>query len=190
MIINTFYIKPIICSCCKKLIKTELENSGINVIHISSGYVTMAYDEFTHQQYSIEKILNNIGFQIIVNKEKILVDLIKKTVIELIHFANNMNSIIRNTDYLVEKLNCSYFYLSAVFAKYEQHTLDDFIEFHKIEKAKELFYSAELDISEIAHILGYTNAIEFEKNFFGITGVSSSDFIRNPQLECKLMIEV
>lgn len=190
MIVKTFYVKPIICNCCIKIITNELENYGIKIIQIASGDVTLAYHKKKFIEKDIENIFNNIGFMIVVNEEKILVDKIKKAVIELIHFANNMNSIIRNTDYLVEKLDFSYFHLSALFSKYEDLTLDDFIELHKINKVKDCLKTASLTVSEIAYIMGYPNVIELDKKFEEFTGVSLKKFIKNPKMGSKLLIEI
>lgn len=190
MVIKTFYVKPIICSCCIRIVKDEMANSGINVVHIASGDVTLAYDEFQHSEESIVNVFNKNGFQVIVNQDKILVNKIKTAVIELVHFTDNMNSIIRNTDYLVEKLGYSIFYLASVFSKYETNTLDEFIEMHKIEKTKEYLKTGGLTIGEISYNLGYPNAIQLEERFAEITGISINRFIKNPQLGNMLLVEI
>ncbi len=45
-------------------------------------------------------------------------------VIELIHHMNNVDSIVRKSDYLVEKMGLSYAYLSRIFSTHEHITLE------------------------------------------------------------------
>ena len=91
MIIKTFYVKPVVCHCCVRIIKEEMEKNNISLVHIAAGDVTIAYDENAFNDNEIEKIFNKNGFQIIKNQEKIFVDRIKKTVTELVQYAENKN---------------------------------------------------------------------------------------------------
>jgi len=76
--------------------------------HISPGTITVSFDPRSLSKVKLRDLLQKYGMDIIENKEKQLVEDIKVSVIELIHQLNNMNSIIRKSDYLVEKLGKSY----------------------------------------------------------------------------------
>lgn len=188
MRIQTFYVKPVICHCCVRIIREEMEKNKINLIHIAGGDITLAYDENQLNEFDIEKLLNNNGFQLVRNQEKIFVEKIKRTIINLIQFAENKkNSIIEN---LVEMLDCSFSYLSAVYAKYENTTLEEYIEKIKIEKAKHYLKSGELSLGEIAYTLDYPYFIDFEKDFYKYEGTNVSDFIKNPKLSNYLLSDI
>lgn len=188
MTINTFYVKPVVCHCCVRIIKEEMEKNNISLVHIAAGDVTIAYDENAFNDNEIEKIFNKNGFQIIKNQEKIFVDRIKKTVTELVQYAENKNaSFIEN---LVEKLDCSFSYLSSIFAKYEDLSLDEYIEKHKIEKAKYFLKSGELSVCEIAHTLEYPYSTDFEKKFYNYVGIKISDFIKNSKSNNQLLVDI
>lgn len=179
-----------VCKCCIKIIKQELENNGIEINRIILGEADISFDDDKIKESEIEKLLNNNGFELVTNKEKILVEQIKTAVIELVHMANNMNSIIRNSDYLVEKLGYSYQHLSGIFSKYEENTLEKFIILHKIEKVKEMIEYGELTLSEIAFSMGYSSVQYLSTQFKSITGFSVSDFKKNPNIERKALNEL
>lgn len=187
---QTFYIKYMVCKCCIRVIRQELEQQGITVNKITLGEATLNYDDKKHDEKSIERILNDNGFELITNKEKILVEQIKVAVIELIHYANNMNSIIRNSDYLVEKLGYSYQHLSAIFSRHEPTTLEKYIIMNKIEKVKEMIEYGELSLSEIAFIMGYSSVQYLSTQFKNITGISVSDYKKNNNFTRKALNEI
>lgn len=187
---KTLYIKYMVCKCCLKVIRQELENNDIEVKRIILGEADIIYDENKITDTEIERILNTNGFELVTNKEKILVEQIKTAVIELVHMANNMNSIIRNSDYLVEKLGYSYQHLSGIFSKYEENTLEKYIILHKIEKVKEMIEYGELTLSEIAFSMGYSSVQYLSTQFKTITGISVSDYKKNPSVERRALNEI
>jgi AraC family transcriptional regulator len=187
---KTLYIKYMVCKCCIRIIKQELEQHDIIVNRIILGEVEITFDNQKINDVLIEKIINENGFELVVNKEKILVEQIKTAVVELVHFANNMNSIIRNSDYMVEKLGYSYQHLSTIFSKYENNTLEKFIILHKIEKVKEMIEYGELTLSEIAFTMGYSSVQYLSTQFKNITGISVSDYKKDTHLERKALNDI
>ncbi|MCK4464607.1 MAG: helix-turn-helix transcriptional regulator, partial [Bacteroidales bacterium] len=127
----------------------------------------------------IEEILRTYGFDLITSHEKQQVEQIKIAVIELIHQLNNVDSIVRKSDYLVEKLGKSYQYLSKVFSSNEGITLEKFIIFQKIERIKELIYQDEYTLSEIAYMMDYSSVQYLSNQFKKITGLSVTEFRKN-----------
>ena len=113
-------------------------------------------------------------------KEEALVEKIKQALIELIHLSNNNNSIIRNSDYLVEKTGMNYQYLSSLFKQKEKITLEKYIILLKIEKAKELITYNELSLSEISYMMGYSSVQYLSSQFKNITGLTVSQFKQSP----------
>lgn len=178
MIIKTFYLKSMICNSCIKTITYELNKKNIQIAKIRLGETTIIFDESNTSDKEIELIFENLGFEVIKESNQILIEQIKVAVIELVHKANNMNSIIRNSDYLVEKLGYSYQYLSSVFSKNESKTLEQFIILHRIEKVKELISYKELSLSEISYTMGYRSVQYLSCQFKTITGVSIRDIKR------------
>lgn len=177
--VSRLHLKNMVSSCCIRLIKNILERSGAIVVSIKMGEVEFSFDPLRHSESFYMELLASEGFASIMSREEQIVEQIKIVVIELVHKAGNVNSIIRNSDYLVERLGMSYSYLSTLFPKYEHITLEKFIIEHKIEKVKELLEYGEFTLSEIALQLGYSSVQYLSNQFRLISGISVSEYKRS-----------
>jgi len=124
---STLLLKNMTTNCCIYVIKNELEKIGVMVNGAKLGEVNITYHINKTSFDQIKRTLQNYGFDIIVDKEIALVEQIKIAVIELIHLSNNANSIIRNSDYLVDKLHLSYQHMSSIFSRHHNTTLEKYI---------------------------------------------------------------
>ncbi len=181
---KTIHVKNMVCNCCIRLLKKELDIDGIRVNSIKLGTVEISYAPEKVTLKMVEAMLEEFGFEIISDKEKILVEQIKLAMIELIH-NSTYNAMVRNSDFLVERFNMSYPYISALFSKHEKTTLEKFTILHKIEKVKELIHYGELTLSEIAYIMGYSSVQYLSTQFKSVTGISVTDFKANPVIKRK-----
>ncbi len=162
--------------CCIRLIQLLFRLEEIHINFIKMGEVDFDFKPATISYESICNLLKENGFEIIEDREQIIVEQIKTAVIELIHQYNNTNSIIRNSDYLVERTGYSYQTLSGLFSKHENTTLEKFIIAHKIEKVKELLEESDLTLSEIAFQMGYSSVQYLSTQFKAITGFTVSGY--------------
>lgn len=176
---KTIQLKNMVCNCCIRLLRKELDLDGIVIHDIKLGTLEISYDPKKAPLKTIEKLLEEFGFEIIIDKEKILVEQIKQAMIELIHHST-YNAMVRNSDYLVERFDMSYPYISSLFSKHESTTLEKFTISHKIEKVKELIEYGELTLSEIAYMMGYSSVQYLSTQFKAVTGVSVTDYKANP----------
>lgn len=175
-IFSTIHPKNMLCSCCMTVIRNLLEKEHAIVKHIQPGRVDFLYNPAEHDKAHYIDLMAAHGFVPLINRDEQLVEKIKFAVIELVHKAGNVNSMIRNSDYLVERLGMSYAYLSGLFSKMEPETLERYIILHKIEKAKELIEYEEFTLSEIAVQLGYSSVQYLSNQFRQIAGVSVSEY--------------
>ena len=185
LITSVLSVKNMVCSCCIRVLKEDFEKAGVLVQKIRLGEVVICYNPETINFNAIEKIINGNGFELITDKEKLMVEQIKLAVIELIHYYNNANSLIRNSDYLIEKLGYTYQYLSSIFSKHENVTLEKYIILQKIEKVKELLDFENYTLSEISFMMGYSSVQYLSNQFRLITGVSVTDYKKNKNIERK-----
>lgn len=167
-------------SCCVRFVKEQLTNIGIDVLDIRLGEATVHYDENSISKEQIDEALLELGMGLIRTKDEILVEQIKQTVIELVHHMNNVDSIVRKSEYLVEKMGKSYQTLSKLFSKSEPITLERYIILQKIERVKELAMEDQISLSEIAWMMDYSSPHHLSNQFKIITGVSLSDFKKDP----------
>lgn len=175
-ITSQLFIKNMVCQCCIRVIKEDLKEIGVNIVTIKLGEAVVSYNPSKVSWNNIENKLKESGFELIYDKEQILVEQIKLAVIELIHYYNNANSLIRNSDYLIEKLGYSYQHIASIFSKHEKITLEKYIIQHKIEKVKELIASDKVSLSEIAFMMGYSSVQYLSNQFKSLTGFSVTDY--------------
>lgn len=165
-----------VCNCCKILLKEKLENAGIAVHEISLGKARITYDRAAMSSDRLTHLLEKYGFGLLEDKDDKLVAEIKVAVIELIHQLNNVNSIVRKSDYIVEKLGYSYPYLSKLFSEHEHQTLEKYIILQKIERIKHLLDEDELSLSEIAYMMDYSSVQYLSNQFKKITGITVTQY--------------
>ncbi len=177
------YIKNMLCFSSIKLLKYEFENNNIKVDSINIGSATISYEDKEVDMKKISSILESNGMSIIISREQKIVEKIKQAVIELIHYMNNVDSIVRKSDYLVEKLGLSYQQLSKIFSKNETITLEKYIILNKIERIKHLIDTKDFTLSEIAYMMDYSSVQYLSNQFKKITGFSVSDYKQYSYIE-------
>jgi len=167
------------CHCCLRLLQLELERAGMSLVKSELGDVVISYDPQKIHLQEVVSFINDIGFEVVEDRESLLAEELKRTVIELVHHST-YNAMVRNSDFLVGRFNKSYQYLSSVFSKHESITLEKFIIRQRIAKAMELIQSGDLTLSEIAYMMGYSSVQYLSTQFKDVAGVSVSDFKKAP----------
>lgn len=175
---HVLYIKNMVCNRCKMTILKLLNDEGIEVDSIQLGKIVVK-DQPNIDDVKLEKQLNALGFELIKDPTKTLVEKIKVNLIEHIE-KNDTNVILAK---LESEIGKSYSILSKTFSKSEGITLEKYFINLKIEKVKEYIQLHELNFSEIAYVLNYKNSSHLAKQFKQITGMSMTDF-KNLQ-DCK-----
>ena len=137
---------------CQLVVKSELEKLGINYTNIGLGEVEIIGKISKDQLYNLAASLKLSGLELLVDDKKILIEKIVTTIIDLVH--NKDDQMKTNlSDYLSQKLNHNYTYLSNLFSEVKGITIEQFHLSHKIEKVKELIVYDELNLTEIARKL-------------------------------------
>ena len=112
---------------------------------------------------------------LIVDNKIVLIEKIKNLIIEIIHYSDELPKI-KFSDYLSEKLNHDYTYLSNLFSVIKGTSIEHFIIAHKIERVKELLVYDELNLKEIAWKLHYSSVAHLSCQFKKITGLTPTHF--------------
>lgn len=169
------YIKNMVCSRCKMVVKSVFENMGINPIAVELGEVELKNDIDESQKHELLKSLRAIGFDLIDDRKSKAIDKIKTLIIDLVQNKNNdLKSNL--SDYLSQQLHQDYNTLSNLFSEVENTTIEKYFINQKIEKVKELIIYDELSLSEIAYSLNYSSVSHLSNQFKKITGFSPTYF--------------
>jgi AraC family transcriptional regulator len=180
---TTLYIKNMVCDRCKMVVKSELEKLGLKPVSISLGEVQLNETITPDLQQEIDDKLKAVGFERIDDRKGRLVESIKKKVIEMIHHVDQVDRKFNWSDQLAESLHYDYNYLSNLFSAVEGITLEQYVIRHKIEKAKELLFYDELNLSQIASKLGYSSVAHLSAQFKKVTGFTPSELKKSRQLD-------
>ncbi len=164
-----------VCIRCKMSVESELKKLGLHYSYIELGETEIMEDLTAEQLKQLGNALDKSGLQLMDDKKSILVERIKTTIIDLVHFRDDQIRV-NLSDYLSEKLNHNYTYLSNLFTEVRGTTIEKFYLSHKIEKAKELLVYDELNLSEIAHKLHYSSGAHLSNQFKKMTGLTPSHF--------------
>lgn len=160
---------------CKMVVKEELKKLGLHFIVVDLGEIEIMEDLSDHQREELKTALLNSGLELMDDKRAILIEKIRSTIVEMIHYSDEMPKM-NYSDYISEKLNYDYTYLSNLFSEVQGVTIQQFIIMHKIEKVKELLLYDELNLTEISYQLQYSSVAHLSNQFKKITGLTPSQF--------------
>lgn len=160
---------------CKIAVKEELKKLNLHFLPIELGEVEIMEDICFEQREQLRAGLLDSGLELMDDKKAILIEKIKHVIIEMIHHTNEFIKV-NFSDFLSEKLQKDYTYLSNLFSEVMGTTIEQFIISHKIERIKELIIYDELNITEIAYKLNYSSVGHLSNQFKKVTGLSPSHF--------------
>ncbi|MET0759792.1 MAG: AraC family transcriptional regulator [Flavobacterium sp.] len=160
---------------CKMAVKEELKKLGLHFIVVDLGEVEIMEDITDEQRKRMKIGLLNSGLELMDDKKSVLIEKIKHVIIEMVHHSEEVIKI-NFSDFLSEKLNHDYTYMSNLFSEVQGTTIEQYIISHKIERIKELIIYGELNITEIAWKMNYSSVAHLSNQFKKVTGLSPSHF--------------
>ncbi len=169
------FIKNMVCSRCKMVVKSELENFGLHLITIQLGEVEIAETLDKNKKGQLNKLLKSFGFELMDDKKSRTIEKIKNLIIKLVQEQNNELDINLST-YLSNSIHQDYSQLSHLFTQVEGTTIEQYFILQKIEKVKELLVYDELTLTQIADKLHYSNVAYLSNQFKKTTGLTPSHF--------------
>ena len=169
------YIKFMVSIRCKMLVKEELKKMGIQDISVDLGEVEVRQEITDSQKKQLKAALLKSGLELMTDKRAMIIERIKNTVIEMIHYTDALPKI-NFSNFLSEKLGYNYTYLANLFSETEGTTIEQFILRHRIERVKELIIYDEMSLTEIADKLHYSSVGHLSNQFKKITGLTPSFF--------------
>jgi AraC-like DNA-binding protein len=157
------------------IVKEELAKLGLLYIVLDLGMVEILQDITEKQRIELKANLLRSGLELLDDKKSILIERIKNVIIEMIHYSDEVPKV-NYSEYISEKLNHDYTYLSNVFSEVKGISIQQFIIFNKIERVKELLLYDELNLTEISYKLHYSSVAHLSNQFKKVTGLSPTYF--------------
>lgn len=159
---------------CKMAVKEELRKMDLHFVLVDLGEVEIMEELTDEQREVLKSALQEIGLDLMDDKKAVLIEKIKSAIIEQIHHTDEVIKV-NFSDFLSEKLNHDYTYLSNLFTEVQGTTIAQFMIAHKIERIKELMIYDELNITEIAIKMNYSSVAHLSNQFKKMTGLTPSE---------------
>jgi AraC-like DNA-binding protein len=183
------YIKNMVCIRCKMVVKSELTKLHLHYSTVDLGEVEIQEDISPDQIDQLKSGLLKFGLELMDDKKSILIQRIKNIIVELVHYSEEP-LIIKFSEYLSQRLNHDYTYLSNLFSEVQGTTIEKFLISHKIERVKELLVYNELNLTEIAYLLHYSSVAHLSSQFKKVTGLTPSYFKKLKQKRRSMLEDV
>ena len=170
---ETLHIKNMVCQRCVLAVENILRDEEIAFQNVSIGEIQ--FPELLNQKKKGKLIakLSGIGLGIIENHTGGLVEKIKYLVMKRVrNEVPEMDRKIKLSNYLSEKVNHEYTYISSLFSSVEGRTIENYQIVQRIEKAKELLMYGQLTLSQIAFELDYSSVAHLSNQFKKIAYVT------------------
>jgi len=169
------HIKNMVCPRCISAVEKTLQQLGIAYRQVNLGEVELNAPLPKEKEEALEHYLKSLGFELIGKRANVIIDKIKKAVLEYISFSPEEKRG-KLSVFIAGKLSYEYTYLSNLFSSIEGITIEQFHILQRIEKAKELLVYDQLSLSEIAYQLGYSSVHHLSTQFKKTTGLTPSHF--------------
>lgn len=169
------YIKYMVSLRCKMAVKEELKKLGLHFMVVDLGEIDIMEDISDDQRELLKAGLLRSGLELMDDKRAVLIEKIINVIVEMVHYSEKMPKI-NYSDFISEKLNHDYTYLSNIFSEVKGITIQQFIINHKIERVKELLLYDELNLTEISYRMQYSSVAHLSNQFKKNTGLSPTHF--------------
>jgi AraC-like DNA-binding protein len=160
---------------CKMVVKEELHRLNIPFQSVDLGEAEIRDELSTEKHEELKKALLLSGLELMDDKRAMLVEKIKNVITEMVHYSEDAPKI-NFSNYLSDKLNYDYTYLSNLFSEVKGITIEHYMIAHKIERVKELLIYDEHTLTEIAFKMHYSSVAHLSNQFKKVTGLTPSFF--------------
>lgn len=168
-------IKNMVCPRCIQAVRAILVEMDIPVEDIQLGEVWLKRDLQEDENKVLKSQLEKIGFVLLDDTKKQLIEKIKTLLISLIQNSDGEMNLNYST-YLSERIGKDYRYLSGLFSSQLGITIEKYIIQIKVEKIKEYIFYDELTISEIAYKMHYSSPAHLSRQFKQVCGLSPKEY--------------
>ena len=170
-------IKNMVCRHCVAAVEKILEELGITDADVTLGRVVIpAEKENDFPLERFDRMLEDNGFERILDRNTLIVEKIKETIIRHVRIERHCPL---NLSACLERHlgNISYDTASRIFSNREGRTIEKYFIAQKIELVKELLEYQQMTLNEIADMTGYSSVSHLSRQFKEVTGISPSQYL-------------
>jgi len=168
------YIRNMACESCKVVVRDALLELNLHPVKVELGLAETKEDLSNNKKEKFENMIKKVGLEIVESKGGVLIEKIKLLCQQYI--TSKTQKKVNLSDYLSDKLNKDYNYLSNAFSEMEANTIVHYVNTIKMERAKEMILFEDHNLTEIAENLNFNSLSAFSAQFKKITGFTPTHF--------------
>ncbi len=168
-------IKNMVCPRCIFAVENIMAELGIQIKSIDLGHVIVLIPKTVHMD-DIKSKLDQLGFELIREKNDLYVENIKVLVIEYLKLIEESNVIHVLSDFITKSMGKNYNYLTKIFSQKCGLTIEQYFIKQRLQRVKELLDQDELNVTEISYKLCYSSVNYLSTQFKKFVGVSISEY--------------
>jgi len=160
---------------CKKIVCDQLDRMELEYILHGVSEIELRSTPTSSQMQVIADNFATYGIEIISDQQTAIVQRIKDAITDLVNGDEDARKY-NVSNYLSDKLDYSYTYLSNLFSEVTHTSIENFVILKKIDVAKSLIIDKDLTLTEIAYKLNYSSVAHLSGQFKKTTGLTPSAF--------------
>lgn len=169
-------IKGMVCHHCVEAVERVLRSAGLTPVSVTLGRAEVKQQLDGPATMMLDRLLENEGFTRILDADSLLVEKIKRAVIE--HVRQPGECRLNLSACLERHIGATYDTMSRVFSAHEGRTLEKYRMAQRVEWVKELLGYGQYTISEIADMTGYSSTAHLSRQFKSVTGLTPTEYLR------------
>jgi len=169
-------IKGMVCHHCVEAVGRVLQSAGLTPVNVVLGRAEIKENLDGQALQMLDKLLEHEGFERILDADSLLVEKVKRAVIE--HVRKPSECRLNLSACLEQHLGATYDTMSRVFSAREGRTLEKYQMAQRVEWVKELLGYGQHTISEIADMTGYSSTAHLSRQFKSVTGLTPTEYLR------------
>lgn len=169
------FIKNMVCPRCIMTVEQILHDHQLQFSIIKLGEVALLKEPGKEQVEKLNLDLQKVGFELLDDQRKQLIERIKAFLIEKIQ-QGDIEEHFSLSKAISQQLHKDYSHISKLFTEVEGITIEQFFILQKVEKVKEWLVYNEYSLNEISLNLGYSSVQHLSTQFKKVTGMTPSAF--------------
>lgn len=164
-----------VCSRCVLAVERILNELGLANTYVSIGQINFSEEITSEKKEEIRQLLVEVGFELIEDRVESIIQNVKSRVLSYLDNQGNGKTL-KMSSYITDEVYYEYSYLSDLFSKTENKTIEQYFIELRIDRAKEQLKYSGKSLSEIAFDLGFSSPQHFANQFKHYTGLAPRAF--------------
>ncbi|WP_290795717.1 helix-turn-helix domain-containing protein [Flavihumibacter sp. UBA7668] len=170
----TYHVKNMVCERCIVIVKNILSSLQIEA-KLALGKISVAQKLMPSYERGLVERLRSVGLDLIESRVSLLIEGVKQAVRDYIALGIDARQY-KLSGFISSRLSYDFGYLSDLFSKEEEITIERYYILQRMEKVKELIAHDQLTLSEISYETGFSSVHHLSAQFKKFTGLTPSQY--------------